>query len=204
MQLTKIHIFFIATLAFIIGTLLYVARNKLRQQGRDMNVRAYYDAMANLSKYFPSEFSVYYSFLDNQPTFVGKYLGNKFKLTFWRSDVVGPPPSKLILSCYNTSTSKLKIFIYRKDPGTVLFAKRICTEDSELDQFFIYSNKPDEAKLYFHDSSRRTAVKQIVENGWEPPMITGKKITAEAGIKRSELDPDCIKTILNIMITLQY
>ncbi len=199
----RLYFLLLAFLPLILIIFYFIARNNLKRQGRVINMRLYYEALNGLSNHLPGKVSKYHKLFFNEPSFSGNFLGHVFTVTFWKSELVAPFPSKLILTCYSVSASKLKIFIYKKDPGTVLFAKEIYTGDKDIDRFFIYSNRPDEARGYFSDMSRRTAIKQIVNNGWEPPMITGNKITVESFEPKPELDPEFIQETLKMMITLQ-
>lgn len=201
--MAKIYLPLITILSLILIVFYVIARKNLRRISRGATIHDYYEAMSNLSNHFPGRVSRNYKFFHSQPSFDGDFSGHKFKITFWRSEVIGVPPSKLLLSCHVESKSKLKIYIYRKNPGTVLFAERINIGDNDLDQFFIYSNRPDEAKRYFFDVSRRTVIKHMVQKGWEPPHIASSKISTEIGITQPELDPEFIKETLKMMIALQ-
>ena len=63
--------------------------------------------------------------------------------------------------------------MYGKNPGPVFLAERTYTGDHEFNNLFIYSNKPEEAKRYFADESRRSVVKKLIAAGWQPPMVSG-------------------------------
>jgi len=201
--LTNIYLILVVTIFSIILILYFVARNNMRRQSRGMNEQACYKLMSDLSNHFTGNMSKSSRFFFNQPSFTGSLSGHNIKITLWRSELIGPPLSKLFLSCHIISKNKLKILMYRANPGTVLFVKRIHIEGNELDKLYVYSNKPDEAKRYLNDILRRTTVKQIVESGCEPPIITRNTITTVVDITQHKLDPEDIKAILIKLISLQ-
>jgi hypothetical protein len=188
-----------AILILMLAVFYFIARNIYQRQG--VNIQDYYTSIKNLSNYFPGKISASFRFFLSQPSFQGNFAGHRFSLTFWRSEVIGVPPTALILTCHITNAKKLSIFMYDNDPGTVLFAKRIYTGDIDLDKYFIYSNKPDEAKEFFH-VSRKAAIKDIIQKGWTPPHITANQIQTQISITKPEVDPDFIKETLKMMAVL--
>jgi hypothetical protein len=123
-------------------------------------LRSYYLSMADLTKHFTGSCSNY-RFILPQPQFIGHFSGYKFSATYVTGNK-GLSVNGLSLACYFTSSSKLKIFVYDKNPGPVLFAKRINTGDNDLDKYHIYSNNPEEAQRYLKVPARRNSINQII------------------------------------------
>lgn len=162
----------------------------------------YYEAVESLSKHFPGELSKLSKFFNNQPKFNGIFAGYRFSITYISnraSYVTG-----LEIACHVTSQHKLKIFMYETNPGTVLFAKRVTIGDHDFSDYYIYSNRPDEANRYFADDLKRKSIKHIHANGWVLPTITNRSIRTYAADDRPKpvLDPEMVKDALTDMIVL--
>lgn len=189
-----------ASLASIIILFVIAIRN-LRRKGKLVDMKTYYDAVSGLTRSFPGSLSKFNRFVNDQPCFIGNFSGYKFLLFYWRVDAA-TPPSGLVLEYRIPSESKLKIFMYPVNPGTVLFAKRVYTGDSDLDKYYIYSNRPSQAKRYFDDMTKRLLVKQVIADGWHPPMIYSNSISISSEIT-SSLEPELIKKTLRNLISLR-
>ncbi len=165
-------------------------------------MKLYYAALAALSIQFPGNISKIQKQLLHQPCFNGTFSGYRFSVKYltdhgnvWR----------LKISCNFRSTSKMKIFMYSRNPGTVLFAKRITIGDHDFDNYFIYSNMPTEAINYFADDLKRNNIEQLINSGWEPPTISGKQIYTYAATRwpEPELDPAFVEATLRNLIALK-
>jgi hypothetical protein len=105
--------------------------------------------------------------------------------------------------CYFTSTSKMKIYVYDKKPGPVLFAKKINTGDNDLEKYFIYSNNHEEAMRYLSVLARRKSIQQIISK-WQMLKISGKRVYAYADIRTApSLDLGMLRATLNDLIDLR-
>lgn len=199
--MTKSNLIQITALSLSIIVLFIIAKRNLRRKGKSVDITTYYDALSGLTRSFQGQISKVDRFVYSQPCFSGMISGYKFSLTYWRADW-GTPPSRLILDCRIASESKMKIYMYPVNPGAVLFAKRIYTGDGDLDKYYIYSNRPSQAKHYFDDMTKRSLIKQIMADGWRPPMITSNSIWTTSEVK-STLDPDWIRKTLQNLISLR-
>jgi hypothetical protein len=154
------------------------------------------ESFENLSAHMPGSVSKYSKFLD-QPSFCGVFSNHTFAFTYAR----GLLPSRWFeLNFERKSANNMKLYFYSGSVGRVLFMKRIYTGDHMLDQYFIYSNKPEEAKAFLSDHSRLTAIKNLIWAGWDPPNFIGKIIKTTAAVP-VRIDPQWIKkTLENILI----
>ncbi len=164
-------------------------------------LRSYFLEIEDLSKHFPSSRSNSKIFFP-QPQFVGEFSGFKFSVTYATGNK-GMSVYGLSTVCYFTSTSKMKIYVYDKKPGPVLFAKKINTGDNDLEKYFIYSNNPEEAMRYFSVPARRKSIQQIISK-WQMLKISGKKIYTYAEIRTAPaLDPELIRATLHDLTDLR-
>ncbi len=199
--MTRSNLIHIGALLLSIIVLFVIAKRNLRRKDKSVDIETYYEAISGLTRYFQGQLSIRARFIYSQPCFIGLISGYKFSLTYWRSDW-GTPPSRLILDCRISSNSKMKIYMYQVNPGTVLFAKRVYTGDGDLDKYYIYSNRPSQAKHYFNDMTKRSFIKQLIADGWQPPMITSNSIWTTSEVK-SSLDPEWIRRTLQNLISLR-
>jgi hypothetical protein len=197
----KSNLIQIGALLTSIIILFVIAGRNLRRKGKSVNIKTYYDAVSGLSRSFQGRLSKFNRFVNDQPCFIGNFSGYKFLLFYWRVDAA-TPPSALVLEYRIPSESKMKIFMYPVNPGTVLFAKRIYTGDNDLDKYYIYSNRPSQAERYFDDMTKRSIVKQVIADGWRPPMINSNSISISSELT-SSLDPELIKRTLQNLISLR-
>ncbi|MDH4161563.1 MAG: hypothetical protein OEW15_02575 [Nitrospirota bacterium] len=160
--------------------------------------------MDKLSKKFPGKYSKAKLFFLGELSFIGHYSDYKFEVTFIGDGRTGFVFG-LRVGCYFTSSSKLKIFMYNDDPGTVLFAKRIYVRGDDFDKYYIYSNMPEEAIHYLSDNSRRSNIQEMSVNGWKLPAITGSRAVVYALDKKPqpELDTEKIETTLKNLMALR-
>ena len=157
--------------------------------------------MENLSKHFPGS-RLNAKFIFPEPQFAGQFSGFKFSLTYTTGNK-GMSVYGLSTVCYFTSTSKMKIYVYDKKPGPVLFAKKINTRDNDLEKCFIYSNNPEEAMRYLSVPARRKSIQQIISK-WQMLKISGKKIYTYAEIRTAPtLDPEMIRATLRDLTDLR-
>ncbi len=187
-------------LMFVLPALIFAATAVLVVAHR--RLQPYYAALEALSKRFQGGLSKLQRFLFHQPCFVGNFLGYDFSVTYMADHgrVFG-----LTIACKVRSSSKLKIFMYDRNPGTVLFAEKIEIGGHDFENYCIYSNFPEDAKNYFADDSRRNIIKQLVSDGWQPPRITGSSITTHASDNRPkpDLEPSLVETTLRNLIALR-
>lgn len=186
-------------ITFIGGILIltFVVAYFFRRNRRVM--QPYYEKLENLSTQFPGSLSGARKFLSDEPCFTGQFNGCKFTLTYTR--VEGAPPNRLELKCYSNSKNKLKLFSY-SGPSRVLFAKKVITDDPELDKYGIYSYSPDEAKRYLNNSSRKQAIRILIENGWSFPMIARTSISVSADVNHA-VNSDVLRLSLEQLLLLR-
>ncbi len=159
-------------------------------------MKAYCEQFENLSAHLSGSVSKYSRFLD-QPSLSGTYSTYKYSLTFARGLRGG---QWFELNFERRSTDGMKLYFYSGSVGPVLFMTRIYTGDHVLDQYLIYSNKPEEAKGFLLDHSHSMAIKKIIGAGWDPPNIIGDKLQTKAMVP-VRIDPQWIKkTLENILI----
>ncbi len=91
----------------------------IRSQRR---IRPYYATIKALSGQFPGRLSKLSRFFMNQPCFLGTFSGCKFSATYTTDRALYVWHLQIV--CHVSSSSKLKIFMYERNPGTVLFAKK--------------------------------------------------------------------------------
>ena len=149
-----------------------------------------------LSSHFSGHISWYTKIFHKTLSFVGYFSGHRFTFTFGAAH-------SIIIEYFVHSKSKLRIYMYRSNPGPVLFAKKIDPHDADLYKYFIYSNMPSEAIQYFNDISRKSAIKQLLETGWEPPIITSNKIIVEAKNVTTDIAPQLLEAMLKLLIVLR-
>jgi hypothetical protein len=162
-------------------------------------MQPYYEKLENLSKQLPGSLSGASKFLSDEPCFTGQFNGCRFTLTYTR--VEGAPPNRLELRCFSNSKSKLKLFSY-SGPSRVLFAKKVITNNPELDKYHIYSNSPDEAKRYLNNSSRKQAIRTLIENGGSFPMMTRNGISVSADVNHA-VDSEAVRVSLEHLFLLR-
>lgn len=164
-------------------------------------LRSYFLEMDDLSKHFPGSRSNSKIFFP-QPQFVGHFSGFKFSVTYVTGNK-GISVYGLSSACYFPSTSKMKIYVYDKKPGPVLFAKKINTGDSDLEKYFIYSNNHEEAMRYLSIPARRKSIQQIIGK-WQMLKISGKSIYTYADIETApSLDLELLRATLTDLIDLR-
>lgn len=185
--------FALPMLLFTVIAVLVIAHRRLQP---------YYATLEALSTQFQGGLSKLQRYLLHQPCFIGTYSGYNFSVKYisGKSYVFG-----LAIACKLRSSSKLKIFMYDKNPTHVFLAERIEIGDHNFDNYFIYSNMPEEAKKYFANDSRKNNIKQLLSIGWEPPNITGNEISVLAVDRRPSpnLDPKLVEATLRNLIELQ-
>jgi hypothetical protein len=162
-------------------------------------MQPYYEKLDNLSKQFSASLSGTSKFLSDVPCFTGQFNGCKFTLAYTR--VEGAPPNRLQLKCYSNSKSKLKLFSH-SGPSRVLFAKKVNIADPELDKYSIYSNSPDEANRYLNNSSRKQAIRALIEKGWSFPIMNRTSISVSADVNHS-VDSETVRSSLEQLILLR-
>lgn len=162
-------------------------------------MQPYYEKLENLSTQFPGSLSGASKFLSDEPCFTGQFNGCKFTLTYTR--VEGAPPNRLELRYFSNSKIKLKLFLY-SGPSRVLFAKKVKADDPELDKYNIYSNSPDEAKRYLNNSSRKQAIRTLIEHGWSFPMMTRNSIRVSADVNHA-VNSDGLRISLEQLLLLR-
>jgi hypothetical protein len=182
----------LGVLVLISAVLFFAWKNRQR-------MKPYYDRLEALSKDISGSISKSQRFFNDAPRLIGDFYGHKFLLTYCHSE--GAPPTFLQLRCYINSVNKLKIFAYSK-PSTVLFAKRVHISDDIFDNYYIYSNKPNEARQYLSNESRKAIIRQIIEKGWSFPHITKNYISIYANVDHS-LDPAALRLTLAWLIELK-
>ena len=97
--------------------------------------------------------------------------------------------------------NNVKIYAY-PNPTTVLFAKRVHFSDQLLNNFFIYSNRPNDARLYLSSESEKATIQKLIDSGWSFPHITKRFINIYASVDHS-LDPSELKATLTRIIELK-
>lgn len=187
----------ISLFAFVVFSLLILLVGFIMRMNRDEQ-KAYCEQFENLSDHLAGVVSGYSKFL-NQPSFSGNLAGQKYSLTYARA--LGRGPRQWFeLNFERKSANEMKLFFYSGSVGPVLFMKRIYTGDHMLDQYYIYTNKPEEAKTFLSDDSRLTAIKNLIWTGWDPPNIIGNILKTTAAVP-VRIDPQWIKkTLENILI----
>jgi len=180
--------YLLITIALVLIGLLYFLGLRL--------IKNQVDALHALSGHFSGYIPWYSRVFKKRLSFVGCFSGHTFTFAFGAAHSV-------IIEYLARSKSKLRIYMYRSNPGPVLFAQRIYTNDAALDQYFLYSNMPSEAVLYFNDSSKLSAIKQLLQAGWEPPLITARKIVIEVKNITTEITPQFIQEMLERLIVLR-
>jgi len=138
------------------------------------------------------------------PYIKGFYKKHKFTFTYiFQQGNVGDPFA-LHVKLFPQKKSNLCIYLYDRDPGTVLNAKRAKTDDDQFDgEFFVYSNLPEEARRFFYDGSHRSAVRLLKEQEWHLNYIKGDVIKATTGKITSDVSPQVIENVLNQLLSLQ-
>ena len=190
MTITQISLLALCALVLFFLMLAYIIRINRKA------MTAHCESFENLSALIPGSVSKYSKLLD-QPSFSGMFSSHKYSFTYAR----GLLPSRWFeLNFERKSANGMKLYFYSGSVGRVLFMKRIYTGDHMLDQYFIYSNKPEEAKRFLSDYSRLTAIKNLIWAGWDPPNIIGKLLKTSTGVP-VRIDPQWIKkTLENILI----
>lgn len=177
----------------LIGLVLFFAwRNRQR-------MRPYYERLERLSRDLTGTISKSQRFFYDVPCFIGNFSGQKFSLTYWHDE--GSPPRYLRLKCYIPSLSDLKIYAY-PNPTTVFFAKRVELLDEPFDKHFIYSNRPDEARLFLTNESRKKTIRKLIDDGWSFPHITKQAISLHANADHG-LDPAGLRSTLTQIMELR-
>lgn len=182
-------------LLFAVFAALVVAHRRLQP---------YYLTLSALSRKFSGGLSKVQRYLLHQPCFIGSFSGISFSITYITGRA-GGYVYYLKVTCKFPSTDRLKIFMYDKNPGTVLLTNRINIGDHDFDKYFIFSNMPEEAIHYFADDSKRENIKRLVANGWQLPTIMGGSITTYSSDRqpKPQLNQAFVESTLRNLIALR-
>ena len=100
----------------------------------------------------PSFFSWYYK---------GDYKNRKFTISFLQGSRGSPNLWKVTLLL--NSEINFDAYVYRKNPGPVLFKKRLQNLSSTEDSLYIFSGQPENAKYFMQDENNLSIVREIIE-----------------------------------------
>ncbi len=139
------------------------------------------------------------------PSMRGFYKQHRFVLRYlFSSELNMGDPDGLDVRLFPQNDSPLRVYVYTKDPGTVLNAKRVITGDADLDrEFRIFSNAPDEARRFLLDENRKKSIIHLKERGWQVNYIKGDIIRATTMKIMPDLSPQHIEGVLDELLSLQ-